>query len=616
MASATFVYRDLESPTTIRLLKILQTVDKEHKETYCTLKHFPGDGTSRPEYDALSYHWGADPKAPLPKRIRVRYEEDQDFYNKRIQESLWDFMQASVKGTEAYYWVDALCLNQDSEPEKTQQVPRMGTIYSEASSTISWLGRGDGLDAIRKSSMNELPDWIKKNRQKVEELLGSLPADSFKLGDNTSMPDKLPKRDSEERNALCAMRIGKLDIAMRIIVNQTYWERVWIIQEVALAKKVEILFGSRSSDGAVAEESNETTSIDFDDFLVAYKVWVAYFKLNTIRPAAVEARMLMPSVSFEEILQWGATCKSSERLDMIYGLLGLLKCSEEASYVNSLDVDYKKTAAQLFWELVFGLRIYRQGRRHTWNSFPNNRARTRALCKSLLTGCILDGEGLREFATSCTLPKTHVNGKGVTPSCTTPEKHVRQALALVCMEAMPIYQAIGELLGWKFTRTFHNTEFGYREWVLLWGSKLPSYQGADSSSEISEDEILDVLKLGMEVYQDGDKPGTLAGGWRCLRGHDSNACTGCTNTTMLTELYIKSSDHDDFKRRMRGFYRGGNGDKPDREWQPDSQSLLVLEIKQMGWELRFQPAPELFGEGDWKPDATENTKIGKLFVHF
>jgi hypothetical protein len=37
-------------------------------------------------------------------------------------------------------WIDSLCINQADLVEKSQQVKRMGNIYSEAERVVSWLG--------------------------------------------------------------------------------------------------------------------------------------------------------------------------------------------------------------------------------------------------------------------------------------------------------------------------------------------------------------------------------------------------------------------------------------------------------------------------------------------
>jgi len=38
------------------------------------------------------------------------------------------------------FWIDALCIDQDSIHEKNHQVAQMGSIYAKSIEVISWLG--------------------------------------------------------------------------------------------------------------------------------------------------------------------------------------------------------------------------------------------------------------------------------------------------------------------------------------------------------------------------------------------------------------------------------------------------------------------------------------------
>jgi hypothetical protein len=39
-------------------------------------------------------------------------------------------------------WIDAICINQDSEEERSQQVQLIGDIYKTAQQVLIWLGKG------------------------------------------------------------------------------------------------------------------------------------------------------------------------------------------------------------------------------------------------------------------------------------------------------------------------------------------------------------------------------------------------------------------------------------------------------------------------------------------
>jgi len=100
-----------------------------------------------PKYDALSYTWGIDNDA-------TNCDTLLNGWPITIRENLFDALhalfvrerqQSKAPGTPGqsarlYYWIDALCINQDSLPERNQQVQLMGLIYSQAALVRVWLG--------------------------------------------------------------------------------------------------------------------------------------------------------------------------------------------------------------------------------------------------------------------------------------------------------------------------------------------------------------------------------------------------------------------------------------------------------------------------------------------
>lgn len=285
MASATFVYRSLESSNTIRLLKVLPELDDG--VISCEIEHFSKHDIANLKYIALSYCWG-DTEGGPESLIHMRYKGDPTVHRKAIFENLWRLLRQlrmSEERTSFYYWMDALCLNQDCNDEKAKQVLRMGTIFSEALRTLSWLGCPDIEDKWFSRSMGSLPGWITENRPEVDKVFGSLSAIAFKqgLGDDTRS-SLLPARDD-----LRGLGVARIEPAMRGILSNPYWRRVWIIQEVALSRRVEIMFGAHC--------------LDFEDFLIAYKPWVAFMRSDSIRPAAIQARMDLPvhRISFDAV---------------------------------------------------------------------------------------------------------------------------------------------------------------------------------------------------------------------------------------------------------------------------------------------------------------------------
>ncbi|KAL9111525.1 MAG: hypothetical protein Q9227_004013 [Pyrenula ochraceoflavens] len=89
----------------------------------------------RPQYDALSYYWGA-PSAT--KAIAVNGAEVH------VRRTLCRFLECLMaRFTTLVVWLDAISINQEDVEERNWQVSLMGEIYSGAENVYAWLGEGD-----------------------------------------------------------------------------------------------------------------------------------------------------------------------------------------------------------------------------------------------------------------------------------------------------------------------------------------------------------------------------------------------------------------------------------------------------------------------------------------
>ncbi|KAH9221926.1 heterokaryon incompatibility, partial [Leptodontidium sp. 2 PMI_412] len=91
-------------------------------------------------------------------------------------------------------WVDALCINQEDIPERSEQVRWMGDIYRTAYRVLVWLGdAGDDSDMLFDYQSQRFAGPIDGNRK------------------------------------------ARLKTAFEALCSRPYWRRVWIIQEVLIA---------------------------------------------------------------------------------------------------------------------------------------------------------------------------------------------------------------------------------------------------------------------------------------------------------------------------------------------------------------------------------------------
>ncbi len=129
-----FQYAPLSGPRSIRIL-VLQPARKANRPIQCSFKEISLGDDSSPElhYKALSYTWGA------PRGTRPIFCEGQTILvTPNCEQALLHLRQKSKARN---LWIDAICIDQQSVPEKNQQVPLMGEIYRYASCSILWLGR-------------------------------------------------------------------------------------------------------------------------------------------------------------------------------------------------------------------------------------------------------------------------------------------------------------------------------------------------------------------------------------------------------------------------------------------------------------------------------------------
>ncbi|KAF2803304.1 uncharacterized protein BDZ99DRAFT_369459, partial [Mytilinidion resinicola] len=98
----------------------------------CTIKHVSLDDD--PRYAALSYVWGP----PSNERFMIVEKNDEQF-RLPITSNLNSALSNIDK--EGYLWVDAICINQTDDIEKTWQVQQMWNIFPKADHTAAWLGR-------------------------------------------------------------------------------------------------------------------------------------------------------------------------------------------------------------------------------------------------------------------------------------------------------------------------------------------------------------------------------------------------------------------------------------------------------------------------------------------
>lgn len=196
----------------IRLVKVLASAGFD-QPVRIELIH----STTEEEYTALSYTWGG---------VNPQREVHANDALLTAGPNLWEFLRRVSLSPEyigRQFWIDAICINQKDDQEKSVQVARMGEIYKSAHHVLIWLApfRDAGLaleDTI--SPICEFTD-VQSCLPKGDRLQLGLETKSFHSASTSVFV-----------RSICEQ-----------IVSHDYWRRVWIVQEFLLNEKRSVLYG-------------------------------------------------------------------------------------------------------------------------------------------------------------------------------------------------------------------------------------------------------------------------------------------------------------------------------------------------------------------------------------
>lgn len=166
-------------------------------------------------FDALSYTWG-DLSHTFP--FICNDQELHIHQNLRDALSHIDKRQSSLP-----VWIDAICINQSDNKEKFAQVRLMHNIYRQATQVWVWLGCGieHGKEAI-----GLLPQIGKVGKE-----LGKDGSDEF-APQSRGLPNPS----------------APIWQAIKELIFNKWLNRLWVIQEAALAKRIRLLYGNDEID--------------------------------------------------------------------------------------------------------------------------------------------------------------------------------------------------------------------------------------------------------------------------------------------------------------------------------------------------------------------------------
>ncbi|TKX24571.1 hypothetical protein C1H76_3180 [Elsinoe australis] len=199
-------YRLLIPDKGFRIL-ILAPSHDFNADIQCDLLHVDLD-EDYPPFQALSYVWG---QSTDTRPVRVGGKTFNATLN--LESAL---RHLRLPGTARHLWVDAICIDQQNNAEKSNHISYMSKVYTHCKSDILWLGTED-------------------------RIIHNATAAMAHFGNLWGLNDQLRKRFiSEEDRA----RIKQYEESIKdLFAAPAVWKRAWIVQEVAFAPKIMLVAG-------------------------------------------------------------------------------------------------------------------------------------------------------------------------------------------------------------------------------------------------------------------------------------------------------------------------------------------------------------------------------------
>ncbi|KAF5712593.1 heterokaryon incompatibility protein (het-6OR allele) [Fusarium globosum] len=330
----------------IRVIEILSTKPR----IVCNLTTVSLD--QGPEFSAISYLWGDNGK---PEAITVNGIER--FITPSLASALeyvpyhWKNAFPERKSQSCRVWADALCINQDEDLEKSHQVELMKFIYPAAELVFSCLDIGALQSDVRLAFKTcetlakcALERDLARPAYNVYSNIEEKSAQDFDwLLQHPFLDENYPINSQEFTDA---------EQAVSRTFGLKYWERAWIFQELALSKRVVVIYQLEFIDLKSLLDAQSCIQLlkrtaEVKSKPAGYGVWCLWHSLSKIREVDwaracvhggknAQESVLRDMRSLLPLLYGRYGTKDPK--DQVYALLGVIPLNIEPDYTSQMTV--------------------------------------------------------------------------------------------------------------------------------------------------------------------------------------------------------------------------------------------------------------------------------------
>jgi hypothetical protein len=321
-----YEYIALPHPDSIRLV----TVSSIHPTIECETKFVRL--SEFPSYEAPSYRWG-------PPGITVPISCDgQSFYvSATLRDGLRQLYRYGKSSETVWLWIDQICINQEDGIERTQQVRLMNKIYRQGIRTVIWLPLDEETALAAKLLILDMSFYLEVKTREDDKQSGG--------GVATTEADDFFDAVVADPSLMDRWR------ALIRLFASPWFERVWVIQEVALSTCAPIILCNtqlipwldvqRIVHGMMAHRDSRVGSVP--------RAYLANDMCIIGRRVIWADRTDDITWDIQSLLILTRLFLATNPRDRIYALLGLCKETRHLEkWPKELDPDYNRSLSELF----------------------------------------------------------------------------------------------------------------------------------------------------------------------------------------------------------------------------------------------------------------------------
>ncbi|KAI3323721.1 HET-domain-containing protein [Xylariaceae sp. AK1471] len=350
-------------PATIRLLKLFPSTESP---ITCSLKSFKL--SDAPRYHALSYTWGdpLDQRLSSPASRRTMSKELDKLVTtddglvigatENLLDALDELSASQVNtGDQPYWWIDAICIDQNNIEEKGVQVAMMDKVYAKAEKVVIWLGKED---EHTEGALKVLNGLAELDTEPKRVSLKNWSSDGHTAGDELmDASDYFGLRDIEDADWL----------DYGAFLQRNWFSRIWVVQEKFFARDTEILCGKYVIPWTTVMKSSEVlTHTRMDTLLKAlvdYTLSGTKYNINTAAVQLPNNRLDnqqifstvrkgdIQNMGLDKLLYYTKTFDATNDRDKIFAIKGVWEDSRPVSGgQSSIRTDYLRSIEDVYSE--------------------------------------------------------------------------------------------------------------------------------------------------------------------------------------------------------------------------------------------------------------------------